>query len=104
MRVAHPAELRAFLGRLRVAVVEERIEVRDYAIEGLRALEWSLVDLRLQLLDLTDSDFLRTEPSTAPEGGRIWVFTPDHWEGGFLWIRLVERHGVVVISFHRGKP
>jgi hypothetical protein len=65
-------------------------------------LEWTGEDLRLQLLELTGEDFLRTEESNAPEGGLIWVFTPDLWDGGYLWIRLVERAGIVVISFHRG--
>lgn len=65
-------------------------------------MEWSAGDLRLQLLDLTAEDFLRIEDSTAPQGGLIWVFTPELWDEGQLWIRLVERGGIVVISFHRG--
>ena len=40
--------------------------------------------------------------STAPEGGSIWVFTPDLCNGEYLWIRLVERRNIVVISFHEG--
>jgi len=60
------------------------------------------VDLRLQLLELAIDDLLRTEQSTAAEGGFIWVFTPELWDGGHLWIRLVERAGIVVISFHKG--
>jgi len=61
-----------------------------------------VVDLRLQLLELAIDDLLRTEQSTAPEGGLIWVFTPELWDGSHLWIRLVERAGIVVISFHKG--
>lgn len=76
--------------------------VRAYAAEGLRDLEWTAEDLRLQLLELATADFLRVEDSTAPQGGVIWVFTPELWDGGHLWIRLVERAGIVVISFHRG--
>ena len=34
--------------------------------------------------------------------GLIWVFTPEHWDGGALWIRIVERAGMVIISFHKG--
>jgi hypothetical protein len=83
-------------------VAAGRIEIRSYALEGLRELEWTAEDLRLQLLDLTDNDLLRTEESTAPEGGLVWTFTPEFWDGGTLWIRLGERAGVVVISFHKG--
>lgn len=95
-------QLAAFLQRLPRAVDEGRVEVRAYALDGLRDLEWSGDDLRLQLLDLNAEDFLRTEESTAPEGGLIWIFTPEFWGGGHQWIRLVERAGIVVISFHRG--
>lgn len=95
-------QLVSFLQRLRRAVTEGRVEIRAYAVEGLRDLEWTAEDLRLQLLDLAAADFLRVEDSAAPQGGLIWVFTPDFWDGGHLWIRLVERAGIVVISFHRG--
>lgn len=47
-------------------VSEGRVEIRAYAVEGMRDLE------------------------------------PEFWDGGHLWIRLVERAGIVVISFHRG--
>jgi hypothetical protein len=94
--------IRDFLARLGTAVREGRVEVRAYALGGLRDLEWTAHDLRLQLLDLTAGDLLRTEESTAPEGGLVWVFTPEFWDGGFLWIRLVERSGIVIISFHKG--
>lgn len=91
-----------FLKRLRRAVIEGRVEIRSYAREGLRDLGWSTEDLRFQLLDLTYLDLLRTEKSTAAEGGLVWIFTPEFWEGGHLWIRLIERAGVVVIGFHKG--
>jgi hypothetical protein len=95
-------QIRSFLLRVRRAVDDGRIHIRAYALEGLRDLEWTAEDLRLQLLDLTIDDFLRSEQSTAAQGGLIWVFTPEFWEEGRLWIRLVERAGIVVISFHRG--
>lgn len=95
-------QLASFLQRLRRAVLEGRVEIRAYALDGLRDLEWTAEDLRLQLLELGAEDFLRVEDSTAPQGGVIWVFTPELWDGGHLWIRLVERAGIVVVSFHRG--
>jgi len=84
------------------AVADGRVEIRTYALDGLRDLEWTAHALRLQLVELTEDDFLRTEESSAPERGLIWVFTPEFWDVGFLWIRLVERAGIVVISFHKG--
>ena len=92
----------AFLRRVRRAVSAGRVEIRAYALDGARDLGWDAADIRAQLLDLVDGDFLRTERSTAPEGGLIWVFTPETWDDEYLWIRLVERKGVVVVSFHQG--
>ncbi|MCK6501942.1 hypothetical protein L6R53_00815 [Myxococcota bacterium] len=97
-----PEQVSSFLRRLRHSVSEGRLEIRAYALDGMRDLEWTTDDLRLQLLELARTDFLRVEDSTAPQGGIIWVFTPEYWDGGHLWIRLVERAGVVVVSFHRG--
>jgi hypothetical protein len=97
-----PAQVSTFLSRLRRAVAEHRVEVRAYAKDGLFELGWTTADLRLELLELTTADLLRTEMSTAVEGDLIWVFTPDYWDGGHLWIRLVERNGIIVVSFHKG--
>ena len=79
-----------------------RVEVRAYALAGARDLGWEAADIRAQLLELSEGDFLRTECSTAPAGGLIWVFTPDLWDGGYLWIRLIERKNIIVVSFHEG--
>ena len=65
-------------------------------------MEWTADDVRLQLAELTVSDFLRAEVSSVGGGDLIWVFTPEFWDGGSIWIRLVERSGIVVISFHKG--
>ncbi len=46
------------------------------------------------IYELEPADFLRIDISDH-DGADIWVFVPDD-----LWIRLVERAGVVVISFH----
>jgi hypothetical protein len=51
-------QLTSFLQRLRRAVTEGRVEIRAYALDGLRDLEWTANDLRLQLLDLTADDFV----------------------------------------------
>lgn len=94
--------LSSFLARVRGAASAGRVEIRTYALDGAREFGWDAADVRAQLLDLVEADFLRTERSTAPEGGLIWVFTPDLWDGGYLWIRLIERKNIVVVSFHEG--
>lgn len=91
-----------FLARLRRAVALGRVEIREYALEGIRELGWSAEDAAVQLRELGVDDFLRVEESTSVTGDLIWVFTPETLDGTLLWIRLVERSGVVVISFHRG--
>jgi hypothetical protein len=96
------SSINSFLARLRRAVAQDRLQVRGYAREGLRDLEWTIEDLKIALNGLTVGDFHRTERSTAPQGGLIWVFTPERLDEGTLWVRLVERAGIVVISFHQG--
>ncbi|MFH1465096.1 MAG: type II toxin-antitoxin system MqsR family toxin [Pseudomonadota bacterium] len=100
-----PAKLSvsSFLHRLAQAVAENRVFVTGKAAdEAVDDLGWTREDILLQLLDLVETDFERTEESTAHPGNLIWVFCPDLDFEGTLWIRLAERHGVVVISFHLG--
>ncbi len=79
------------------------MRVTEYAREGAAALDWNESDIFLQLRELAPPDWLRCERSTDPSRpDLIWVFEPDYWDGGKLWIRLVERSGVLVVSFHRG--
>jgi len=73
-----------------------------YASDGAAALSWDDGDVADQLRDLTEADWLRCEDSSLRPGDIVWVFTPDLWDGGNLWIRLVERAGIVVVSFHQG--
>lgn len=91
-----------FLNRLRVAVEGDRVVVTDYAVEGAEALGWDEWDVVQQLLQLTAEDWFRCEQSRVRPEETLWVFTPDLRDAGILWIRLQERSGVVVVSFHRG--
>lgn len=99
-----PAELAALLARVRAAVEGERVETTSYAREGAAALEWSDWDIGEQLRELTARDWLRCDESRDPVWGFavLWVFEPEFWDGGKLWIRLLERDGVLVVSFHKG--
>ena len=94
----------AFLRRVRMAVAAKRIRFSDYARDRAREdLGWDLSDISEQLVHLTTDDFFRRESSTDQPWEDIWTFTPPLLEDdGFLWIRLVERDGVLVVSFHRG--
>lgn len=98
------AGVAAFLRRVREAVVAKRVRASDYARERAREdLGWDLFDIREQLRELTEDDFYRREPSHDQPWEDIWTFTPPLLdEEGFLWIRIVERDGVLVVSFHRG--
>lgn len=96
------AAVRAFLRRLRSALRSGRFYLSEYALErAFDELAWLDEDIVAQIALLQERDFLRSEHSTAREADRIWVFCPYDETEGELWIRLVEREGVVVISFHR---
>lgn len=95
-------ELLGFLERLRQAVAEERVLVTHYAAErAADELEWDQWDILEELRELQPADHHRCEVSREPTRDLIWVFTPAHWDGDHLWIRLVERQAIIVVSFHR---
>ncbi len=92
----------SFLDRLDAAITANRLDVSGDALETAeQQLGWGLPEIVGMLLTLDADDFAESKPSTAPEGGVIWVFTPMIDEGR-LWVRLCERGKVVVVSFHRG--
>lgn len=91
-----------FLARLDAALEENRVFISHYA----RETAWSELtlhedDIFAMLYELAEEDFDHAVPSTAEEGGDIWVFLPITTDGR-VWIRLCERDLVVVVSFHRG--
>lgn len=95
------AEIAMFLARLLRAAAEGRVVLTEYAEDrALDELGWSASDVMAHLLVLEISDFHQTERTRGDEV--LWVFTPDVDEVGRLWIRLVERQGIVVVSFHPG--
>ena len=90
--------LRAFLRRVSQAVETDRVTLSDYAVAGADKLRWAPWDVRAQLRELTVQDWLRCEPSTVTRDEVVWIFTPDLWDDGYLWIRLIERDGTAVRS------
>ena len=94
------AQIRAFLHRLAVAVGDDRVFVtRKAAQEAAEELGFDRVTILNTLAELEVRDFSHVVASTAVPDVRVWVFTPET-ESMTLWIRLVERTGMVVVSFH----
>ncbi len=96
------AQLSSFLRRLRAAARSDLVYLTAYALDGARDLGWDVFDVRQQLVELSPPDFLRAERSTFLSGETVWVFQPTLPDDTELWIRLIERHGIVVVSFHLG--
>ncbi|MCK6529561.1 hypothetical protein L6R50_19070 [Myxococcota bacterium] len=68
--------------------------------EAAADLGWDGSDVLEELGELGVDDYLRSERSTRRPGDIVHTFTPPLDEGE-LWIRLVERDGFIVVSFHR---
>ncbi len=73
-------------------------DARSYAI---RDFGWEIEDIFAFLYVLDAQDFSEQMPSTAPEGGTIWIFLPMSGSGR-IWVRLCERDNIYLLSFHRG--
>ena len=96
------SKARAFLKRLKLAVERDRVAVSQYAADrASEELEWTRWDILEQLKELAVNDLRRCEVSRAPTADLIWVFTPETADDVSLWIRLLERDGIVVVSFHK---
>jgi hypothetical protein len=95
------AQIAAFLRRLKDAVRKGRVVISVYAAErAADELGWDQADILLMLHELTVSDFRRSETSIRDPADLIWVFCPEV-DYDILWIRLIERQGILVVSFHR---
>lgn len=91
-----------FLHRLDRALTTDSVFTSREAREvALAQFSWDEGDIFSLLHVLEEDEFHLTEPSTAEEGGTIWVFVPMTAEGR-IWIRLCERQHMIVVSFHRG--
>jgi hypothetical protein len=89
----------AFLVRVRTACREERVQVRRSALQDAEELGWGFPRIVAELEDLEVADFERRARSTTRPDDTMWVFCPE--AGAItLWIRLIERSGIVVVSFH----
>lgn len=97
------ASIAAFLQRVREAVRVGAVRLTDYARErASEELGWDFFDICEELRELTIEDFHRCEPSMDRPWENVWTFTPPLVDDGYLWVRLTERDGVLVVSFHRG--
>jgi hypothetical protein len=95
------SEIEAFLSRARRACRDGRVFVTKKAMtEAWQGLCWQDSDVRLQIEALVLHDFHELVSSTVRPGDPVWVFCPETTFEGSLYIRLVEREGLVVVSFH----
>ena len=102
IRVARRRAESAFLERLDTALRGAGVRITDDAREtAFIQFGWGISDIHAVLHVLDEGDYSHAEPSTAVEGGTIWVFLHMTDEGR-LWIRICERGHLVVVSFHRG--
>ena len=100
--VVPPSIAATFLARLDQALAQDRVGLsRDARDVAMAQFDWDEGDIFGLLHVLEEEDFHLTEPSTAEEGGVIWVFVPMTEEGR-LWVRLCGRNEIIVVSFHRG--
>lgn len=106
--IVSEAKISGFLHRLRLSLREERVVVDVYALDrASMELEWDHLAILDELRWLTVSAFHRLETGRDPRylGENIWVFCPGialppKFDQSNLWIRLIERRGIIVISFH----
>ncbi len=90
-----------FLQRVHVAVAAGTFIVTDKAArEVVEELGWDLASVADELLELQPGDYLHSERSRPHPKDMVHTFTPP-LDDGELWIRLVERAGIIVVSFHR---
>lgn len=90
----------AFLARVRQAIRDGEVVASAKAIdEAAEDLNWSREDIVAFLLLLEAHAYERIERSLVRPGDDLWVFCPEIDEGT-LWIRIVAREGVIVVSFH----
>ena len=90
----------SFLRRLRRALTADNVLLtRKAAEEAAHELHMQREEVFEVLAQLNGLDFDHTAPSAALPGDLVWVFTPVH-DGVTLWIRVVERGKVIVVSFH----
>ena len=94
------AQVESFLRGLRRALNADNVLItRKAAEEAASELHMRREEVFEILAELTGLDFDHATASVAVPGDEIWVFTPVCDEVA-LWIRLVERGKVIVVSFH----
>lgn len=95
----------SFLTRVRRAIRNGEVVVSAKALdEAAEDLRWSRDEIIAFVLLLDVSDFERVEVSAVRPGDSVWVFCPEIDEGT-LWIRIVARAGIIIVSFHlAGEP
>lgn len=94
--------VRAFLLRAHTAAGAGDVATTVKADEELEGMGWERSDLLLQVQELVEADFLRTERSRYDDAVTLWVFCPPDWDGRYLWLRMAEggSAALLVVSIH----
>jgi motility quorum-sensing regulator/GCU-specific mRNA interferase toxin len=67
----------------------ETLEITRAAVEGARALGYSLKDVVEAVQDLEPGDFVKSETQHSPPNPRVWHDTYRmHWDGWWLYLKF----------------
>lgn len=91
--------VQTFLSKLHASCAQEAVFVSRAALEDAEEMGWGYADIVAQLVCLAADDFEKRVASQRFPWEQIWVFCPSS-SGEQLWIRIVERNGFFIISFH----
>lgn len=93
------AIIEVFLRRVSSACRENRVQVSLSAQQDAAEIGFDRPMIESVLLRLASSDFEKRVSGARNVDEWVWVFVPAV-DDLVLWVRLIERAGVVVVSFH----
>ena len=97
-----PRDLQRFLKRLEQALAADAVRVSTYARQrAFDELQFDALDILLVVGELDAESFEKCVLSEVSHDELVWVFCPTV-DDTILWIRLIERNGILVVSFHPG--
>ena len=67
----------------------ETLEITRKAVEGARALGYSLEDIVAAVQDLEPGDFIKSETAHSPPNSKVWHDTYNmSWDGRWLYLKF----------------
>jgi motility quorum-sensing regulator/GCU-specific mRNA interferase toxin len=80
----------------------ERLEITRSAIEGARALGYSLDDIVVAVQALEPDDFIKSETAHSPKNSRVWHDTYNlSWDDRWVYLKFAGETliDVTLVSF-----